>query len=209
MSDRRISYEKEFETLRAELIQGRKYVFERPIIIISGSIAFIKLVDETYAIFLPIIIINLLHFNIFFTVNRMGSIARIVSYIQLIFESNTYDCPGWETALRNYRKWLSIKSIKINEVEIDKNYAHDSLGYFPVIYYMHIFTNLTVATISIVNSVVTISILNIFISIATVVSLLLFLIYAFNNSPYKIKFQIEQNRKIWIDVFLNWKKINY
>jgi hypothetical protein len=61
MNEPRFTPEKEFETLRNELLQGKRYVFERPILIITASLAFIQFVDKQYAIYFPAIVIGLPH----------------------------------------------------------------------------------------------------------------------------------------------------
>ena len=75
MSEPRYPEEKEYETLRAELLDGKKYVFERPILIITAALASVQLLEKGQAIYLTPIVIWLLSFNLWFTVNRIGSIA--------------------------------------------------------------------------------------------------------------------------------------
>ena len=38
----------EFQTLRNELLQGKKYVFERPLLIITATFAILNLIDKAY-----------------------------------------------------------------------------------------------------------------------------------------------------------------
>jgi hypothetical protein len=45
---------------------------------------------------------GLLVFNFWFTINRLGSAARIVAYIQVVLEAGR-PWRGWETSLRSYR----------------------------------------------------------------------------------------------------------
>ena len=99
----------EFKALRDELLQGQKYVFERPLLIITVSIAILNFIEEPYVTLLPPIVIGLLTFNLWFTVNRMRSLARIAAYIQLEIEEKAYrPWLGWETCLRYYRKWTRL-----------------------------------------------------------------------------------------------------
>lgn len=73
-------FEKEYETLRQELSDNKKYVFERPLLIITAAFIFSDFVLETpFAMLFPILVIYLLLFNLKFTRNRLNSSARIVS----------------------------------------------------------------------------------------------------------------------------------
>ncbi len=203
----RYSVEKEYETLRSELLQGKQYVFERPILIITASIAFIQFVDKQYAIYFPSIIIGLLSFNLWFTVNRMSSMARIIAYIQLVLETDKSNWYGWETSLRNYRKWLKLNHKSVNQIQIENEAIYDNLGYYPTIFYLHIIVTILVFLILAIFSINHLKSSNILWSLLTLGFLILFISYAIKNRPNKTKPQIEKNRQIWKMVFNDWENL--
>ena len=116
-------YEKEYESLRNELNENRKYVFERPLLIFSVAFIFFGYVSGTdYVMLFPCLIILLMLFNLQFTANRLISNARIIAYIRLFIEKNEPPNYHWETFLNAYR----IKG------------ENKGLNYYPIIYYFHI-----------------------------------------------------------------------
>jgi hypothetical protein len=200
--------ENEYDSLREELSKGKQYVFERPLILISGSIALVQLTDTEYSIFLPLIIIILLYYNIWFTVNRTRSTARIVAYIHVILESNKYPWYGWETSLRYYRKWLKMKGINAHNIPIDNNLIFDNIGYYPFIFKIHVFFAIIVTIIIIIFSVNHWELCNYLTMIATIIGLAVFLTFAFKMKPSTIRPLIEQNIYIWTNVYENWNVLN-
>ncbi|MFH0728115.1 MAG: hypothetical protein V2B19_17460 [Pseudomonadota bacterium] len=207
MSEPRYPEEKEYETLRAELLDGKKYVFERPILIITAALASVQLLEKGQAIYLTPIVIWLLSFNLWFTVNRIGSIARIVAYIQLILEDKDALWFGWETSLRKYRKWLKNGNLNVRTIQINQEAVYDSLGYYPVIFYVHVAANFLTAGLSVAYALATPSVLAWLIVGIVLLSVGVFTLYASKNSPRMIRPQIEQNRKIWGDVLANWEAL--
>ena len=196
----------EFQTLREELLGGKKYVFERPLLIITVSFAILNLIDKAYIIFLPPISIGLLMFNLWFTTNRMHSIARIAAYIQIELEEKSYKpWIGWETCLRYYRKWIKLNTNKITEIinrNIDRDTIPDAIGYYPTIFSMHVIVVLIAFSGSVFIMFRDISFVTIILfSISTIVTLLFFIFSIRGWHPNKIKNTIENNRVIWIEVF--------
>ena len=204
----KFAIENEYDSLRAELNKGKQYVFERPLLLISGSIAFVQLIDKEYSIFLPLIIIVLLYYNIWFTVNRMRSTARIVAYIQVILESEKYNWQGWETSLRYYRKWLKQKRINAHNIQIDKDLIYDNIGYYPFILKIHIFFSIIPTSALIIYSSCNWEPYNYLTMTATIIGLVLFLSLAIKMKPSTIKPLIEQNIQIWENVYDNWNDLN-
>jgi len=200
MNAPRYSPEKEFETLRNELLQGKRYVFERPLLMIAGSIAFIQFIDKQYAIYFPIIIIGLLSFNLWFTVNRLGSMARIVAYIQLILEDKNSKWIGWETSLSCYRKWLKLNNETSDKIKIGNEAVYDNLGYYPTIYYLHVVVSIIVFLIFAIHTTYHYNLENLIWILITLEVLISFLIYAFRKRPKKINPLIARNRQIWRSV---------
>jgi hypothetical protein len=105
----------EYRALREEMAANRRFIFERPIFIITAGIAGLfglsRINDPSpemllYAIALAIPCLGLLYFNLWFTANRLRSTARIVAYLQLVHEpgdGSPYAWIGWENDLRKWR----------------------------------------------------------------------------------------------------------
>ena len=137
------NYELEYENLRKESETNKNYVFERPILILTVSLATINFGSTEYVPYIPIFITFLLCFNFLFTVNRLYSAARIIAYIMLVIETNHKPYHGWENLLVNHREFTTrlgnkrlrkiVKDVVINEKE-QKVY-----GFYPLIYFFHFF----------------------------------------------------------------------
>jgi hypothetical protein len=97
----------EYKALREELLLATKYVFERPLLILALVAAGSRVMETGYAILLLVLVAALLLFNFWFTFNRLSSAARIAAYVQIELEARAYGrWVGWETCLREYRRWL-------------------------------------------------------------------------------------------------------
>jgi hypothetical protein len=97
--------QEEYNFLRTELETNKKFVFERPLLIIGTGMAALGTLYDVKAILLgPIPFLTILYFNLWFTENRLKSSARIVAYLQLVHETKQLVTPGWESALRAYRR---------------------------------------------------------------------------------------------------------
>ena len=203
----KFSIENEYDSLRVELNKGKQYVFGRPLLLISGSIALVQLIDEDYSIFLPLIIIIILYYNIWFTVNRMRSTARIVAYIQVILESQKYKWHGWETSLRYYRKWLKQKGINAHDIQIDKELIYDNIGYYPFILKIHIFFSIIATGAIIIYTSYNWELNNYLTMTATIIGLVIFLSFAIKMKPSSVTPLIEQNIQIWTNVYNDWKSL--
>ncbi len=131
----------EYQTLREELAQGRKYVFERPLLIVGVGVAAIPVKGGEYIPVLLMLLVGLLLFNFWFTVNRLMSSARIVAYIRLVLEGSEFPWEGWETSLRKYRVWVNDdpqSKRQSVDAELRKKDVADALMYYPPIYQLHI-----------------------------------------------------------------------
>lgn len=198
----------EYRFLRQELDMNRKYVFERPLLIVGATFAgAISLTEKGRLGMLPLPFLAVLLFNLWFTVNRLQSSARIVAYIQLVHESaNDVKLVGWENALRKYREWIVQNTEELNEVlqsEKDiRQYA--SMVYYPPIYYFHLFIGLIVTLVLISQS----DALSKLISPAAqatdliwvCVNCLFLITYSLTFiwfRPGKVKHSIEMKRRIW------------
>jgi hypothetical protein len=95
----------EIQFLRVEIELNRKYIFERPFIILAGAFAAAATLHSLVGYdALPMLFTILMGFNLWFTYNRLQSSSRIISYLQVVHtpggESRWI---GWEAALNNFR----------------------------------------------------------------------------------------------------------
>jgi hypothetical protein len=133
----------EYTTLREEMLQNKSYVFERPLlIIVAVGIASVELNGKETASLLPFLLAIILLINLWFTVNRLKSGARISSYIDLILEGKEFKWIGWERSLRNYRIWTKThtpqEKEKIIKNNVNKLAIPDAMMFYPPIFWFHI-----------------------------------------------------------------------
>jgi hypothetical protein len=195
----------EYATLREELQQAKRYVFERPILIVGLAVAGLNALGGEYVPLLTFLLAALLLFNFWFTVNRLFSAARIVAYIQLELEEGAYgQWAGWETCLRFYRKWLKQNAggvSKIIESDMDQGAVPDALMYYPPIFQIHLGL-VCLATIgAVVSTVLRPAGLSVAGMVATVSLLVVFCFYCSRYKPARMRVLIERNRAIWKHVF--------
>ena len=197
----------EYVTLREELLQAKRYVFERPLVIVALGIGVLTTLDVEYMGAMALVLASLLLFNFWFTVNRLRSAARIIAYIQLELEGETDGAwVGWESCLRYYRKWLTLdsagakKSVDI-DTEIDKDAVPDAMLHYPPIYYLHIALMLAVAIWSITVTWIGYSVVNVLCSTCIVVLFALFSLESLKYKPSVIAALVERNRVVWRHVF--------
>lgn len=150
----------EYDTLRQELLEAKRYVFERPLAILALAVAAIQFFDKPQAVVIPVAVAFVTLFNLWFTVNRLQSAARIAAYIQLVLEGpERYQWVGWEKSLRAYRIWLQELSKPVDSLAfwdirrffvqqrtqahqyvdymLDNRAVPDGLMYYPAIYIFH------------------------------------------------------------------------
>lgn len=127
----------EYQSLRAELSQSRRYVFDRPLVIVAVGVAGLEILEAEFVALVPILVPYLLLFNFWFTLNRLKSAARIVAYIQLeLEESSCGPWVGWESCLREYRRWHNNN--ERDSVTVDEKAAGKALMYYPAIRNLHL-----------------------------------------------------------------------
>ena len=207
MSDGNVCKQDEYRTLREELLQARKYVFERPLLIIAIGIGGLKVLEGPYVATLPPIVAGLLVFNFGFTATRLMSAARIVAYIQLELEEGKHGVwIGWESCLRWYRKWMKSdpdnKRAEIDD-ERDKEAIPDALMYYSPLYQLHI----VLIALTVISSIVILVVSESLISVGSFLNLACFgltLLFAGKCYRYTREFHpdimkglIERERVIW------------
>ena len=190
----------EYDTLRAELSESKKYVFERPLVIVGVGLGLLTTGAVTYGVVLAALLSGLLLFNFWFTVNRLMSAARIVAYIQVVLESGA-EWIGWETSLREYRIWIKteLNAKQIVEDDLKKVSAAipDALMYYPPIYQLHI--GLVIVSI-IAGAALTVDApnpINILACAPLVTFAAMFAYYCRKWTPSTMRSLIERNVIIW------------
>lgn len=130
----------EYRFLRGELDTNKKFVFERPLLIIGVGVALSGALLDSGAIGIaPILFLAVLYFNLWFTDNRLRSSARIIAYLQLVHEGAEFVSPGWELALRKYREeTYKRKSQKASPHSEESPPQDDPMGFYPSIFYFHV-----------------------------------------------------------------------
>jgi hypothetical protein len=198
----------ECKYLRDELAANRKFVFERPLLIVTATLTAALTIEDTEilgGLALPFLMV--LAFNLWFTFNRLESSARIVGYIQLVHEGESkFRWVGWETALRAYRSWLfNLKQgTAISPSDDHQVRRYDSMAYYGPIFYFHVCLGVLVTLvlvgragvrrelISAVGGSPSWAILNF-----NAALLFIFGLYALRFRPHKVTHLIEWKRQVW------------
>ncbi|MCG8459848.1 MAG: hypothetical protein MI919_26510 [Holophagales bacterium] len=198
-ADDRIGPKEEYQSLRQELLESKRYVFERPLLIAAAGIAALGAFKDVQAAPVPLVITGLLLFNLWFTVNRLRSSSRIVAYIHLQLEGQPLApwC-GWETSLRLYRKWLKREDAEtIIQRELDRDAVPDGLMYYPALHRLH----LGIALLALIGSgfvlVDSRSPVSIACSVGTFLLVFWFGIHAVRYRPGRMRALVERNCVIW------------
>ena len=136
-------YGLEYENLRIEADNDKRYIFERPILIVTVSLAAINFGAVDYFPFIPAFITFMLCFNLLFTANRLLSATRITSYILVVIERDHRPYIGWENLMLHYRELthkLGRKRVKrLVKEELDRSLLPKRGGFYQIIYWFHIF----------------------------------------------------------------------
>ena len=133
----------EYLALRDGLKLNRKFVFERPLLIVGGAFAANAIFksQEYFTDILGITVIIILYFNLWFTMNRLKSSARIISYIRLFHEGKFKELWfGCENSLVEYRKWCLNNVEKFKKIKSDysKKKQYDSGRFCGPIFSFHL-----------------------------------------------------------------------
>lgn len=204
----------EYGTLRNELLQNKQYVFERPLLIITATgVAAVQLSDEPSVLLLPVLLIIILLINLWFTVNRLKSIARIAAYIAVVLESAPQAWIGWESALREHRIWMKghndpKKRKKILAKHIQDEAIPDAMMFYGPLFFLHVATVLVAFAVSAIALAEAQGATQIGTFIAAFVATCVFSGYCIGPyQPNKMKDLIEVQRAIWIEALGTKAKI--
>ncbi len=198
-TDDEIGPSEEYESLRQELLESKRYVFERPLLIAAAGTGALVAFRDFYAAAVPLLMAGLLLFNLWFTVNRLYSAGRIVAYIQLQLEERRLrPWRGWESCLREYRKWIKRPGASVTvDGALDWDAVPDALLYYPAIYQLHIGIVLLAfvsASLLVLRSP---SPESAACAAGTALLTVWFAVSAIHYRPSKLRTTIERNRVIW------------
>jgi hypothetical protein len=205
MAGSQIDQGHEYNTLRQELLEAKRYVFERPLAITALAAVGLQVFDKPQHVALPVGVALLTLFNFWFTVNRLQSAARICGYIQLVLEpSATHQWVGWETSLRQYRKWLRSmppwQARKYVEDRVDRESAPDTLMYYPPVYYFHCALMGFAAVAGLLQFERETALWSRGLSLCAPAFGVWSVVYLVRWKPSRLRFSIERNRVIWLAV---------
>ena len=199
----------EHRQLRQELNVNRRFVFERPIVIAGVGLAgYAGLSDKLDLRLLPVPILALLLFNLWFTYNRLLSNARIISYIQLVHDPNprsSQSWVGWKTALDCYRTWFANNSDAWRECQKECSPRRDSMGFYTPIFWFHVSIGTIFCAFVVLSRLGSVggNALHDVVIVADMISFVIYLILAFCLWPSRVKSSVEVSRCIWEKVFEN------
>jgi len=155
----------EHRLLRAEMAANRRFVFERPVVIITAGIAVLaglyrlggestSLLAYTNVLIVPCL--GVLGFNLWFTANRLSSNARIVAYIQLVLEPGSESAGtkplanwiGWENALWLWRQHgVEWPRWRLRPSRAEKRKAGTFRSFYLPIFVVHFLAGIFVAVL--------------------------------------------------------------
>lgn len=188
----------EYRFLRTELETNKKFVFERPLLIIGTGMAVLGTFYNAQAIVLgPIALLAVLYFNLWFTQNRLRSSARIVAYLQLVHETGCRASPGWESALRLYRK-QDDKTV-VDDAKVDKD--RDNLMFYSPIFNFHVWMGVFVAAAMVFGVVSShwgrLNGLLTGLSVVNALAIPVYILAAYRFPLSELRSRIERDRQIW------------
>jgi len=117
---------KEYEAIRSELRENKKFIFERAAIAVIGIVALLKFSSEPIVFILPSIAIGLVMYLLLFIANRFSSSAHMAAYISRFHEGDLKeDWFGWENYLDRFRRFQNDKSAKKIRLDIKEIFSNE------------------------------------------------------------------------------------
>jgi hypothetical protein len=208
----------EYKALRQEHENNRKFIFERPLIIVLGmTAAFFGVKNgegmEDFVQLIPSLFLAILAFNLWFTYNRMISSARIVTYIRLFHENkqNNY-LIRWENRLHDFRVWTVSNRKKIKVFQREAKLT-SSMEFYIQIFVFHVIVGIFFLIIVFLKCEALSNMMHgitgeksLIPIIVNGTTLLFFVIILFIYNPLKTLKTLEVTCKIWIRVLKGVKE---
>lgn len=200
-SGNRTTAQDEYGVLRDEITQSKRYVLERPLVIVGVGVTLMTTqYSPEVAGALPTLMAGLLLFNFWFSVNRLISAARIVAYTKLVLEPNSnFVWIGWETSLQRYRLWTSKKDAgkRVDEV-MKKKHPSDSNVFYAQIYSLHLILISVSASVAFSATGAADTSINLASSAIMIGILLVAGGYAMVWPPRRMERMLDRNEVIWV-----------
>ncbi len=197
----------EYRFLRQEMETNRKFVFERPLLIVGATLgAAVALADKGGMELLPVMFLSVLTFNLWFTHNRLRSNTRIIGYLQVVHEdSPKIAWRGWENSLQTYHKWVFRNRGKVRWLirKSQRVREYNSMGYYAATYYFHLVLGIVVTSGLLHHSGLFGNLRQQFVPHRTFWAVLLgcvafaFLLATIKFRPTKAVFSIRRSRILW------------
>lgn len=113
----------EYDAIRAELRENKKFIFERAAIAVIGIAALLKFTNEPIVFLLPTIAIGLIMYLLLFIANRFSSSAHMAAYISRYHEGDLREkWFGWENYLDRFRRFQNDSCAETIKNKIKKNF---------------------------------------------------------------------------------------
>ena len=204
-----LSIDAEYNSLRGELAQSRRYVFERPLLIIAAAVGVMTIYTGSFAhAVLPALTAALLLFNLWFTVNRMRSAARIVAYIRLVLEpGSTLPWIGWESSLALYRARKHSAPIAAAAHPVNDE-PTDLLMYYGPIFWLHLLLIAVSGAATILLAFATPNSINLGAALVTMIAIGISVFFALRWSPASMHGEIDEKERVWRHVLHDVKARN-
>lgn len=191
----------EYETLRSELLQNQRYVFGRPVFVLSAGVAVAATVADKYIDWVILVcpfIAMLMMLDLWFSLSRLKSLFRISAYIALAHESNDYTWIGWENALQIYRE----KEKQSSTSGTASGFSSWKLIVKPS-FAVHLISEIGTLVITILTYSSSADVISLGALIANIVMVVFFILVLTHPFPLKWRkptFWTENHREIWKDV---------
>lgn len=135
----------EYNSIRNELLENKRFIFERPLVVVAGILVLLSSFKEPIVYLLSTVAIFLLIYNLNFSINRFKSSANMSAYISRFHEGDLIsEWFGWENYLYYFRMFandLKSKEFKLNLKHKFKKRIHSKyLFNYHRIYKFHLFT---------------------------------------------------------------------
>ncbi len=205
-SYREMAMAREYDALRGELLQNKKYVFERPLLIVTAAgVAAVQLSGNPSALLLPFLLIVVMLINLWFTANRLRSMARIAAYIDVVLEGNPDVWIGWERSLRKHRIWTKQHTLEERRTALSRykkdEAIPDAMMFYGPLLLLHVVTVIVALAISFLTLAAKSQLAEIVSFAATLVVAVVFAYFWLG--PYRsrqMRDLIEIQRATWINV---------
>jgi hypothetical protein len=203
--------QRELGFLRAEMDLNRKYIFERPLLIVAGGVTAAATLKELVGFeVLPLLLIVLMGYNLWFTYNRLQSNARIISYLQVVYTPAGFGrWVGWEAALLSFRKHGSRSLRSRTHLGWEPSDEQQGNRFYGPILSFHVAAVVLLTGFLLAQSELVAQPFHVVGPLQastlglTLLALVAFLVLSWFLRPGKVRFTIDESRNVWQKVLLS------